>query len=207
MTTAEALRFRLEHVASQHGQRDYTMLAYDGNVAVGYVDYTIFQGELSIRMVEVRDTYRRRGIGRQMIAEVAREHPDLPIEVFGDVLSEQGAAFVQGLSQNPPPGELLVVGPDGVLQRLALDGVRLDIPNTRDLLFRSLMYEWMEHGAVAIELWEGGEPVDTLHFAEYDFRADPKGEVHRFRMDLYDALDDLLPPPRSGTRMATRRPR
>jgi hypothetical protein len=85
------LRFSIEHRGYHHGQNDYTIVARhveSGEVA-GYMDYTVFRGEIFVGIVEV--SIKRRGIATQLYERVLEEHPDA--QLGHSTKSEDGVAF------------------------------------------------------------------------------------------------------------------
>lgn len=92
-TRTAGLRIRNEVSGHSHGQTDGTLLAYDGDKVVGYVDWTKFQGEVSIRMIEVSPESRRQGVGTQLMQALREEFGQTPI-VQGDTVTDDGLAFL-----------------------------------------------------------------------------------------------------------------
>ena len=57
------LSFEHEHLNHHHGQDDYELGIYEDDEVMGYVDYTIFQNEITVSYIMVRPNRRREGFG------------------------------------------------------------------------------------------------------------------------------------------------
>lgn len=56
---------------AHHGQTDILVKAFIGDEQVGYLDYSEFEGNPYINMIEVDPTYRKKGIGEKLIMRLA----------------------------------------------------------------------------------------------------------------------------------------
>ena len=70
------LEYRIEHMGYNHGQDDYELGVYLNDDILGMVQYTIYDGELTVRNIVVLPKYRRLGIGSKMMQYVKQQHPD-----------------------------------------------------------------------------------------------------------------------------------
>lgn len=70
------LDYRIEHLGHHHGQDDYELGVYLNDDILGMVQYTIYDGELTVRDIIVLPKYRRLGIGSKMMQYIKQEHPD-----------------------------------------------------------------------------------------------------------------------------------
>jgi GNAT superfamily N-acetyltransferase len=70
------LDYRIEHMGYHHGQDDYELGVYLNDDILGMVQYTIYDGELTVRDIIVLPKYRRLGIGSKMMQYVKQQHPD-----------------------------------------------------------------------------------------------------------------------------------
>jgi GNAT superfamily N-acetyltransferase len=70
------LEYRIEHMGYHHGQDDYELGVYLNDDILGMVQYTIYDGELTVRDIIVLPKYRRLGIGSKMMQYVKQQHPD-----------------------------------------------------------------------------------------------------------------------------------
>ncbi len=79
----------------------------------------------------------------------------------------------------------------------------LDDPQMRAVLFSAVMSVIAdEPDAEAVELSDEGEAVDLLMLTNYLF--DSRAGVRAFGRELFEGIDDMAPPPRSGPRAAYR---
>lgn len=76
----EPLRFREEMTGYSHGQSDQRLLALRGNEAVGYIDYSVWHDEVSIKFIKVAPAATRQGIARAMLKHLQGLHPETEIE-------------------------------------------------------------------------------------------------------------------------------
>ena len=70
------LEYRIEHIGYNYGQDDYELGVYLNDDILGMVQYTIYDGELTVRNIVVLPKYRRLGIGSKMMQYVKQQHPD-----------------------------------------------------------------------------------------------------------------------------------
>lgn len=68
--------------------------AWDGDKQVGKLDYTYYNGELGIRMVEVDPAYRRQGIADNLLHKLKQENPQLPVYSQGDFNTPEGQSWL-----------------------------------------------------------------------------------------------------------------
>jgi len=86
-----------------------------------------------------------------------------------------------------------------VLRRIGLERFDVDNPDARELLLAATMSIIDENPrafAVAVEV--GGDVENMLRLR--DFRLDDPAGVSGFAEELFQTLDDLEPPPKSGPR-------
>ena len=78
-----AMRFSNWHMGGHHGQDDFRLFALkpgeieptDENV-LGYLDYSLYEGNVHVNMIAVPDQLQRQGIGTALWGEVQRLWPD-----------------------------------------------------------------------------------------------------------------------------------
>lgn len=70
------LEYRIEHMGYHHGQDDYELGVYLDDDILGMVQYTIYDGELTVKDIIVLPKHRRQGIGSKMIQYIKQQHPD-----------------------------------------------------------------------------------------------------------------------------------
>jgi hypothetical protein len=61
---------------------------------IGRLDYTYFDGELGIRMIQVNDGLRREGVATALLERMKEEDPDCPVFSFGNVMTPDGKAWL-----------------------------------------------------------------------------------------------------------------
>lgn len=84
-----------EVLDAHHGQIDMLMQAVQGELTVGTIRYSIFEGRPHISMIEVLEDYRRQGIATQMLRHLQGQYPDEEIE-WG-YLTEDGSALYRAV--------------------------------------------------------------------------------------------------------------
>lgn len=93
-----------------HGQIDMLMQAVRGELTVGTIRYSIFEGRPHISMIEVLEDYRRQGIATQMLRYLQGQYPNEEIE-WG-YLTEDGTALYHALMDEQPNPDYLRVQSD-----------------------------------------------------------------------------------------------
>jgi ribosomal protein S18 acetylase RimI-like enzyme len=65
--------------------------------AIGYIDYSIYDNEIDIKMIEVSERYRRQGIGTKMIEFLKEENPN--VKIHAGLATNLGFPFIQNLKE------------------------------------------------------------------------------------------------------------
>jgi ribosomal protein S18 acetylase RimI-like enzyme len=65
-----------EHVDSYDGQNNYEIGMYMDDDIIGVVEYTTYEGELTISNIIVRPEYRRRGVASRLVKMMKDKHPE-----------------------------------------------------------------------------------------------------------------------------------
>lgn len=99
-----------EALDAHHGQIDMLMQAVRGELTVGTIRYSIFEGRPHISMIEVLEDYRRQGIATQMLRYLQGQYPNEEIE-WG-YLTEEGSALYQAVVDEQPNPDYLRVQSD-----------------------------------------------------------------------------------------------
>lgn len=99
-----------EALDAHHGQIDMLMQAVRGELTVGTIRYSIFEGRPHISMIEVLEDYRRQGIATQMLRYLQGQYPNEAI-VWG-YLTEDGSALYQAVVDEQPNPDYLRVQND-----------------------------------------------------------------------------------------------
>jgi GNAT superfamily N-acetyltransferase len=87
--------FNNEFLASYSGQQNFKLNAELNGIVVGWVDYSIYNEDLYINIVEVVEEYRRTGIGTKLLKELQRRFPDKAFEM--GTFTEQGSKLWESL--------------------------------------------------------------------------------------------------------------
>ena len=73
----ESIEFKDEYVNYYSGQYDYRINAIENGEVLGYIDYTDYNDEISIKYIEVNPKHRRKGIGEQLVLQLQKKYPKL----------------------------------------------------------------------------------------------------------------------------------
>lgn len=79
-TATGQLRFRDETYGASGGQRDSSVYAIIGDETVGQIDYSVFEGVVGIKHIEVHEAHRREGIATKMWAYMRGVENNKPID-------------------------------------------------------------------------------------------------------------------------------
>lgn len=85
------LDYEIEHLNSYKGQNDYELGVYLNGDILGLVQYTIYNGELTVSDIIVRPEYRRQGIGSKMMQYIKQQHPEA--KYVPSMMTDLGAKF------------------------------------------------------------------------------------------------------------------
>ena len=107
---AEETRILDEVLSAHSGQIDMLIQAVRGELTVGTIQYSIFEGRLHISMIEVLEDYRRQGIATQMLRYLQGQYPDE--EIAWGYLTEDGSALYRAVVDEQPNPEYQKVQTD-----------------------------------------------------------------------------------------------
>ena len=99
-----------EALDAHHGQIDMLMQAVRGELTVGTIRYSIFEGRPHISMIEVLEDYRRQGIATQMLRYLQGQYPNE--EIVWGYLTEDGSALYRAVVDEQPNPDYLRVQND-----------------------------------------------------------------------------------------------
>lgn len=91
----------IEVRGSHSGQVDLTMLFQQAGQTLGYIEYSVHQGDVHIQMIKVTPEERRKGLGREMLRALQREYPETEINVGG--MTPEGSALVGAMKTRDIP--------------------------------------------------------------------------------------------------------
>lgn len=69
------------HISYNYGQHDFRLSYYDGDKEIGYINYSEFNNIPYIKMIEVYDGNKRKGIARQLVLYLQQLYPEKEIEI------------------------------------------------------------------------------------------------------------------------------
>lgn len=96
---AQGITFETDHTASYHGQSNFTLYLLVNGREVAHLDYTIFQGETQIAMVEVPSPQdKRKGYGRMLVGRLAQERGGYQNVKWGS-MTPDGAALQKAMDR------------------------------------------------------------------------------------------------------------
>jgi GNAT superfamily N-acetyltransferase len=70
------LKYEFEHLDSYSGQNNYELGLYLNNEIIGTVEYTTYDGFITVSDILVRPEYRRKGYGSKMMKAIKENHPE-----------------------------------------------------------------------------------------------------------------------------------
>lgn len=209
---AESIAKRLEEtrilddaLGAHNGQIDMLMQAVRGELTVGTLRYSIFEGRPHISMIEVLEDYRRQGIATQMLRYLQGQYPDEEIE-WGYLTEDDSALYRAVVDEQPNPEYQKVKTDledisrlyDGYVQRMEGGGIlspaeAADMDDLEDIQYR-LEKELDELRPVrAFVRMESMPPTQSEEKAAPEPSANPQPEPpvsHNFR---FSADYDLYP--------------
>ena len=161
------LEFRSECRGAHHGQSDMTLFAELGGVAVGRIEYSVFDDQPQVQWIKVMPEYRRKGIATALAKQLQSEYPNTEIEWSNS--TEMGTPFIASLDRDFTPT------PNYALMKKAYDDAKAE----REALQREFD-AWIAAG-------KGRLPQEML------LKGERMNEIETFLWDMEDKLRDLKP--------------
>ena len=201
----EETRILDEALGAHSGQIDMLMQAVRGELTVGTIRYSIFEGRPHINMIEVLEDYRRQGIATQMLRYLQGQYPNEEIE-WG-YLTEDGSALYRAVVDEQPNPEYQKVKTDleditrlydGYVQQMDNGGIlspaeAADMDDLEDIQYR-LEKELDElRPARAFIRMEDEPPAQLEEKAASEPPANPRPEPSVPRNFRFSADYDLYP--------------
>ena len=201
----EETRILDEALDAHSGQIDMLMQAVRGELTVGTIRYSIFEGRPHISMIEVLEDYRRQGIATQMLRYLQGQYPDEEIE-WG-YLTEDGSALYRAVvdEQHNPEYQKAKTDLDeitrlydGYVQRMESGGIlspaeAADMDDLEDIQYR-LEKELDDLRPVrAFVRMEDGPTAQPEEKAAPEPPANPRSELPAPRNFRFSADYDLYP--------------
>lgn len=78
---ASELQFKDHLLDSYSGQSNMRLIAERDGKVCGGIDYVVFGDEISVSMIEVDESERRKGVGTALLKELQRLYPDNHLEM------------------------------------------------------------------------------------------------------------------------------
>jgi len=125
------------HIDSYDGQDDYELVAYKGDDIMGYLSYSEHEGDVSISMVETRETHKRKGIATELYKELVKLHGEKAIS--SSFATKEGSALRKALEKRG------IIKKDGTVVKSA-NATRPTIDQLSDNVLESLTgvtREWL----------------------------------------------------------------
>lgn len=201
----EETRILDEALGAHSGQIDMLMQAVRGELTVGTIRYSIFEGRPHINMIEVLEDYRRQGIATQMLRYLQGQYPNEEIE-WG-YLTEDGSALYRAVVDEQPNPEYQKAKTDldeitrlydGYVQRMESGGILspaevADMDDLEDIQYR-LEKELDDLRPVrAFVRMEDGPTAQPEEKAAPEPPANPRSELPAPRNFRFSADYDLYP--------------
>lgn len=86
------IHFEDEHLDSYDGQNNYESGVYENGEVMGYVNYTLYEGELTVNDIMVRPNRRREGFGSMLMRHIKKLHPEY--KYVPSMKTDLGAKFI-----------------------------------------------------------------------------------------------------------------
>ena len=90
-----SLTFREEMLDSRGGEHFMILYAMSGDSQVGHISYSLYGGDVFIKMIQTPSQFQRRGIATEMAKELQRLHPDA--EIVWGTTTKAGHEFLKAL--------------------------------------------------------------------------------------------------------------
>lgn len=98
-----SLDFENNHNDHSYGQDDYELVAYSDGVVVGYITYSVTDKTPSVKMLEVGNDWKRKGIGTQLLKKLQSYYPNTEIDL--GMLTDDGAALIKKMPRKFYPNK------------------------------------------------------------------------------------------------------
>lgn len=92
---------KVEARGFHNGQEDLTLKFFVGRDVIGWIDYVLFDGEVSVQMIHVEPQYRRKGFGTEMLRNLQHRYPDTELDL--GILTDDGAALIGSMKSREEP--------------------------------------------------------------------------------------------------------
>ena len=91
------------HKDHVYGQDEFSLRAYFNKDIIGYLDYSVYEDIPTIKYLEVKNEFRRMGIGTHLLKELQRLYPNT--EIQQGMTTDDGTQFVKSLNTQFVPND------------------------------------------------------------------------------------------------------
>lgn len=98
-----SLQFQNDNDDYSHGQSDNSLKAFLGNKLVGIINYSEYENEPSVKMLEVKPEFRRQGIGTKLLQQLQKLYPNTEIDL--GYASKEGDALLKTIKRKFIPNK------------------------------------------------------------------------------------------------------
>lgn len=173
------LDYRIEHMGYHHGQDDYELGVYLNDDILGMVQYTIYDGELTVRDIIVLPKYRRLGIGSKMMQYVKQQHPDA--NYVPSMMTDLGVKFKHKHHDDLDNMTEEVEVPDYAVIEIMIPMAYLPLK----YYFQAIPVHHLESDRVYVNKGAGGKSISTRNVKVLKtFKYDEKDEMEAYLKEL-----------------------
>jgi len=103
MSQLSDLKINMEHSGGYNGQDNYIIYAQIENTPVGYIEFSIYNNQIFISIIEVSKDYRRKGVATDLLRYMQEQFPDSPVNP--GYSSEEGFKFYSSIPKKSVKNE------------------------------------------------------------------------------------------------------
>lgn len=143
------LDFNIESTGSHHGQQNLRLVAYHNDEEVGYIEYSVWQGEPAVQYIYVYPNKQGNKIGTAMVRRLQAEFPNTELSMGS--LTPDGSKLLASIPQehiNDPDYETKTLrlrtlqAKNAEYQKIADEFYTNPTPETRQRLLTVNNDEW-----------------------------------------------------------------
>ena len=173
------LEYRIEHMGYHHGQDDYELGVYLNDDILGMVQYTIYDGELTVSDIIVLPKHRRLGIGSKMMQYVKQQHPDA--KYVPSMMTDLGVKFKHKHHNDLDNMTEEIEGPDYAVIEIMIPMAYLPLK----YYFQAIPVHHLESDRVYVNKGAGGKSISTRNVKVLKtFKYDEKDEMEAYLKEL-----------------------
>jgi GNAT superfamily N-acetyltransferase len=173
------LEYRIEHMGYHHGQDDYELGVYLNDDILGMVQYTIYDGELTVRDIIVLPKHRRQGIGSKMMQYVKQQHPDA--KYVPSMMTDLGVKFKHKHHDDLDNMTEEIEVPDYAVIEIMIPMAYLPLK----YYFQAIPVHHLESDRVYVNKGAGGKSISTRNVKVLKtFKYDEKDEMEAYLKEL-----------------------